>query len=246
MEVDGKLKAIIGNREKYLNNIDPYKYSKLNEKYTNLNKAIRDYSFGAFGMAMYGQDSSKIKIDPYIAGGIGSGIAGIGGGLIGYSGASARNASIDNAAANYNKSKQNLSSAEIYIEMYAKEICGILNSDENMKEYIYNSGKEKASSVIEETREIGIGELEIIMGYKDSSAIIENVKNRKEAARIEKEAKDAKTGGKLLAISTFVPIIILVILTIAFPGSAASFADYVFLYILMFIVCFVISSIILC
>ena len=230
------IKDLLNNKEIYLDACKKQKnYDIIKETYEELTKAFKSYHINLLqeGMVrdLYIRELKKIKLDPYIAGGLANGAAGIGAGLYSAVSTAENNANIDYNRNALNQSLNNLSNVTSSLERNLLNILvklyDLLNENERIKvtmektsENIYKCCKNEMNAIFDYQKMRRISEDFLSLGdYKDAKIL---------ALKCYDEIKKCKRNLRLAATFAFslfialvsgVPIVFLIAIPVAYINT---------------------------
>ncbi len=161
-------------------------YEKFSTEFMSYYNKLSDEVFDRMA---YKAALKRHKVDPYIAGGIGQGIGGVGAGIYAARSTAARNAQIDANRAYYKEKVFDSSSATSAVEenllFLTKNLDALLDSINEIREYrkkeiekIYFSAKELSKKFYsKKNREEAEKKFKSIENYKDSKDLAEKCKS---------------------------------------------------------------------
>lgn len=181
---------LLNNREKYLNMVPFEKKSELSQQYKEMSEAYRQaYSDAVDTMLAINGVYASHKVDPYIAGGLAQGAAGIGAGIAMAGAASIHNAQVEADRFAYQEqlvnAKSSLSFSEQRTLEHANGIMNILESVPEIKELRnreltakYETAVEQSKSFWHRKRLLEAKEsFKDIASYKDSAKLAKKCEN---------------------------------------------------------------------
>lgn len=182
------IKDLLNNKDIYLNACKYQKnYYEIEKMYNELTVTFKMYYINMLKENMtrelYIRELKKIKLDPYIAGGLANGIAGIGAGIYSAAVTAENNANIDfnRKALEYslNNLSGNTSTTERDLLNKLVKLYDLLNENQKIREYmnktseeIYNRCKNEMNASFDYVKMRGISEELLSLGdYKDAKIL---------------------------------------------------------------------------
>lgn len=220
-----KIKEYLNNKDLYIKICEKEDYwlgSKVSDEYTTFSKRYEEYYKSVLdaGLAAAGAMLAykTHKVDPYIAGGAGQAIGGVGAGVYSALSANERNKQIDAARSKSLTESYSAQGSKNYAEKKLLEsyyrLKELLDSSKGIKEYYLEKDYKTGQSLLDsKSYELALVCFNKTRNYKDTEAIIEKIH---ELQNIEKEkaAEKRKKILKIVALIAMGCIVIAAIVTI--------------------------------
>lgn len=211
-------KEFINNKELYIQlckDENPELGSKVAYRFEKLTKLFPQYYSDILDSALASKNAlnahKAVKIDPYIAGGIGEGIAGVGAGISNAVSAAQRNQAIDewrieSDRKSYEAKQKSANSDALFTAEYI-ELAKLINSSKNVRNYYLEQNYLLGKQFISSSRYLdALSCFEKTRNYKDTEVMIEDIHKWWEI-----EKKDIHNKERISVVVTVIAAIICIL-----------------------------------